>query len=577
MISGGRGVSRALALFLLLCAGVVGVEAALLVGSPRGPYWLLLAQPLTGLFYAVVGAFAWTRRPSSSMGALFCFGAVTWLAAGLSDTSVPALIAAGQVVATVPIAVVLHALLAFPSGRLTTRSGRFLTAAGYVYTIVLVTSQYLVTPQPPPYEPLFVADRPDIRAVLTPLVVAAAVALVLATAVVLVRRLVAGTPHTRRTLGPVYAYGAFALVGIWGVVHLLFLLGVHPFVLPLVQIILLAGVPVAFVAGVLRGGFARTLELQELATALGREPSGQRGLGRAMADTLGDPSLRLLFRVERDPAPAADEWVDDAGAPVGPPGPTRRRVPVEVGDRTVGAVDYDSTLFPDDTQVRAACGVVALAVGHERLTVELLAGREQLRESRLRLVESGDRERRRLAQDLHDRLQSRLVLLAITAAGPDGREAVSRGVDDAIDELRRIVQGVMPALLLERGLAAAVRDLAALSPLPVDLKIDLETGSGIEIAQRVPEPVESTAYLVVAEALTNTVKHASANRLAIRLERHDGRLRLRIDDDGIGGAVPTGAGLQGTIDRVTALEGSVRLDSPPGRGTRLTVEIPCVS
>ncbi|WP_181781714.1 sensor histidine kinase [Pseudonocardia pini] len=131
----------------------------------------------------------------------------------------------------------------------------------------------------------------------------------------------------------------------------------------------------------------------------------------------------------------------------------------------------------------------------------------------------------------------------------------------------------MPALLLERGLGAAVRDLASRSPLPVDLAIDL----GTEASERVPESVESTAYLVVAEALTNTVKHASAERLGITLDRHVGRLRLHIADDGVGGAAPTGAGLQGTIDRVTALEGSVRLDSPPGHGTRLTVEIPCGS
>ena len=208
---------------------------------------------------------------------------------------------------------------------------------------------------------------------------------------------------------------------------------------------------------------------------------------------------------------------------------------------------------------------------HERLTVELLAGRAQLRESRLRLLEAGDRERRRLAQDLHDRLQGRLVLLAITADGPDGRDALRRGIDEAIDELRRIVQGVMPALLLERGLAAAVRDLATRSPLPVDVEIDAEVGRDL------PASVESTAYLVVAEAVTNAVKHASAARLAIGLERCGPTLRVRVADDGVGGAVPSGTGLQGTIDRVTALEGSVRLDSPPGHGTRLVVELPCVS
>ncbi|MBN9110214.1 MAG: hypothetical protein J0I34_15700 [Pseudonocardia sp.] len=354
----------------------------------------------------------------------------------------------------------------------------------------------------------------------------------------------------------------------WGLLPVMRWLDAPPLVPPLVQIGLLAFVPVAFVAGVLRGGFARTQELQELATTLGRAPAGRAELARALARTLGDPSARLLFRV---PTPASDDWVDATGSPVGPLEPGRARVPIEVGDRTVGAVDYDSLLFADDTEVRAACGVVALAVDHERLTVELLAGRSRLRESRLRLLEAGDRERRHLAQDLHDRLQSRLVLLAIAADGPDGGDIVRRGLDDSIDELRRIVHGVMPALLLERGLAAAVRDLADRSPLPVDLDIDARIGRDL------PAPVESTAYRVVAEALTNAVKHASADRLTIGLHRSGNTLCVRVADDGVGGAEPTGTGLQGTIDRVTALEGTVQLDSPPGDGTRLVVELPCAS
>jgi len=570
MIARGlAGPARPLALFLVLVAGAVAVEAVLLIGSPQAPYWMLMTLPGTGLVYAVVGALAWVRRPSNGMGALFCAGAVVWLVTGLVNTDYPAFIAAGQLLATVPVAIVLHALLAFPSGRLTTRPARTLAALGYLVTTVVLAPQYLFTPLPAPYDPLFVADRPDVLAVLNPAVNIVVGALVLATAVVLVHRLATGAAGTRRTLGPVYAYGAVAVVGVWGVLHVLRWLDVSALVLPLVQILLLAGVPVAFVAGVLRGGFARTQELRELATTLGRDPAGRAELGRALARTLGDPSARVLFRV---PAPAdSDDWVDASGTTVGPPGTGRARTPIEVGDRTVGALDYDRTLFADDTEVRAASRVVALAVDHERLTVELLAGRAQLRESRLRLLEAGDRERRRLAQDLHDRLQGRLVLLAITADGPDGRDALRRGIDEAIDELRRIVQGVMPALLLERGLAAAVRDLAARSPLPVDVEIDAEVGRDL------PASVESTAYLVVAEAVTNAVKHASAARLAIGLERCGPTLRVRVADDGVGGAVPSGTGLQGTIDRVTALEGSVRLDSPPGHGTRLVVELPCVS
>lgn len=567
---GSAGQARPLALFVVLVAGAVGVEAALLVGSPQAPYWMLMTLPLTGFVYAAVGAVAWLRRPGNGTGALFCAGAVVWVATGLANTAYPPLIATGQLLATVPVAFVLHALLAFPSGRLTTRPARVLAAAGYVATTVLTGLQFMFTPQPPPFDPLLVADRPDVLAVLNPLITVVTVALVLGTAVVLVHRLVTGAPRTRRTLGPVYAYGTVAVIGTWGLLPVMRWLEVPPVLVPLVQVVLLAGVPVAFVAGVLRGGFARTQELQELATALGRGPADREELGRALARTLGDPSAQLLFRVPA-PVAASAEWVDAAGAQAGPPGPGRARVPIEVGERTVGAVDYDATLFADDTAVRAASGVVALAVDHQRLTVELLAGRVQLRESRLRLLEAGDRERRHLAQDLHDRLQSRLVLLAIAADGPGGHEAVRRGIGESIDELRRIVHGVMPALLLERGLAAAVRDLADRSPMPVDL--DLGPGADRDLSA----PVESTAYRVVAEALTNAVKHASADRLTIGLHRDGDVLRLRIADDGVGGAEPTGTGLQGTIDRVTALEGTVLLDSPPGHGTRLVVELPCAS
>jgi hypothetical protein len=326
MIARGlAGPARPLALFLVLVAGAVAVEAVLLIGSPQAPYWTLMTLPGTGLVYAVVGALAWVRRPSNGMGALFCAGAVVWLVSGLVNTDYPAFIAAGQLVATVPVAIVLHALLAFPSGRLTTRPARTLAALGYLVTTVVLAPQYLFTPLPAPYDPLFVADRPDVLAVLNPAVNIVVGALVLATAVVLVHRLATGAAGTRRTLGPVYAYGAVAVVGVWGALHVLRWLHVSALVLPLVQILLLAGVPVAFVAGVLRGGFARTQELRELATTLGRDPAGRAELGRALARTLGDPSARVLFRV---PAPAdSDDWVDASGTTVGQPGtvaPARR-------------------------------------------------------------------------------------------------------------------------------------------------------------------------------------------------------------------------------------------------------------
>ncbi|MDL5158319.1 sensor histidine kinase [Actinomycetospora termitidis] len=587
------GAHRTLRLALLALLGaavlVVAIEMVLLVGSPEAPYGLLVLLPLTGLIYVAVGAVAWERRPSNRIGALLVAGGLAWLVAGLVNTLVPALIAAGQIVAWVPVAVVVHALLAFPSGRLAGRSPtsgaaapprlvahgpRILVALAYVVAVVPQPVRYAATPARPPYDPLFVANRPDVAAAASVVQSVAAALLVAVVAVVLVRRLVAADRARRHALAPVYAYGAAAILGVAVLSALTRYAGVDPIVVPLVQLLVQAGVPVAFTAAMLGGGFARTGELEELAAWLAR-PGRGGDLRGALARALGDPSLALAFRVEHPEGPTG-EWVDESGTAVALPTPGADRVamPVVLADREVAVVIHDRALLPDPGPVRAAGRIVALAADRERLTAELLASRDELRASRARLLSSGDSERRRLARDLHDRLQSRLVLLAITASDAAIAEegslaAVRRGIEDAVTELRELVQGVMPALLLERGLVAAVEDLARRSPLPVLLV----TGPGVD--QDLPPAVESTVYHLVVEAVTNAVKHARATKVDVDLARVGGRLRVTVADDGIGGAaVGRGAGLRGIADRAGALGGTVVLDSPDGRGTRLVLEAP---
>ena len=194
-----------------------------------------------------------------------------------------------------------------------------------------------------------------------------------------------------------------------------------------------------------------------------------------------------------------------------------------------------------------------------------------------RLLSSGDGERRRLARDLHDRLQSRLVMLGIAASAASVAEegslaAVRRGIEDAVTELRDLVQGVMPALLLERGIVAAVEDLVERTPLPVLLTTEPGADDGL------PPAVESTVYHVVVEAVTNAVKHARATKVVVDVARVGDRLRVEVADDGVGGAaVRGGAGLRGIADRAGALGGTAVLDSPERRGTRLILEVPCGS
>jgi signal transduction histidine kinase len=215
------------------------------------------------------------------------------------------------------------------------------------------------------------------------------------------------------------------------------------------------------------------------------------------------------------------------------------------------------------------------------LDAELRDRLEELRASRARLVQAGDAERRRLERDLHDGAQSRLVALALllrTARGrADADPELARLLDHALQELhtslaelRELARGIHPAVLTERGLEPALSTLVARVPLPVTLEADADTDA------RLPGPVESAAYFVVSEALANVAKYSRASRATVAVRRVNGRVTVEVSDDGVGGAdAARGSGLRGLADRVAALDGTLSLDSPAGRGTRLRAVIPC--
>ena len=214
-----------------------------------------------------------------------------------------------------------------------------------------------------------------------------------------------------------------------------------------------------------------------------------------------------------------------------------------------------------------------------RLDAELRANLEELRASRARLVEAGDAERRRLERDLHDGAQSRLVgiaaLLAQVRRRTDTDPAAAVMLDRAqaelgtsLAELRELARGIHPAVLTERGLGPALSALATRAPVPVT--IDADGG------ERLPGPVEIAAYFVVSEALANVAKYAQATEATVAIRRADGSVTVEVTDDGVGGAdAGEGSGLRGLADRVAALDGTLFVESPAGRGTRLRVEIPC--
>ncbi len=156
---------------------------------------------------------------------------------------------------------------------------------------------------------------------------------------------------------------------------------------------------------------------------------------------------------------------------------------------------------------------------------------------------------------------------------PDAAETLLSGASDelalALEELRELARGIHPAVLTDRGLGPALESLADRAPLPVQL--EQETG------ERLPAPVEAAAFYVVAEALTNVVKYADASSVRVSVERLNGRAVVEVADDGRGGADPAkGTGLRGLVDRVSALDGTLSVDSPEGGGTRVRAEIPTV-
>jgi signal transduction histidine kinase len=191
-------------------------------------------------------------------------------------------------------------------------------------------------------------------------------------------------------------------------------------------------------------------------------------------------------------------------------------------------------------------------------------------------------ERRRIERDLHDGAQQRLVSLAMNLGmakekmesdPPAAKELVDASHEEAklvLKELRELVQGIHPAVLTDRGLDAAISAIAGRSPVPVTVEVDLPA--------RPPEAVESTAYFVVAEALTNIAKHSAATQARVTIWREGDLLHLIIWDNGNGGAtVAEQSGLAGLVDRVAALDGQLTVQSPPNGGTTVRAQIPCAS
>jgi signal transduction histidine kinase len=269
-------------------------------------------------------------------------------------------------------------------------------------------------------------------------------------------------------------------------------------------------------------------------------------------------------------------FVDDAGRELALPVPGSGRTATRLEERgeEIGVLVHDDAVLADPVLIDSVAAAARLALTNARLQADAQARAAELESSRRRIVETADRQRRRLESELREGperlLERALGRLAdaeteATAGDAEAIVALEAGLSGAHDELRAYAQGIRPTALSEGGLMPALTLLAAHSPIPTRVRGEVE---------RLPEPVEAALYFVCSEAVANAVKHAQASRVTIDVTAEDDLAVVVVADDGVGGAtVGGGTGLRGLADRVEALGGRLEVESRAGDGTRVRAAV----
>jgi len=560
---GGAGVSFALA----VAGEGVGVE----MGEPL--VLAILTACLT-LSYVLCGLLAWRHRPASRFGSLMIAAGFINFASTLVWATRDVPYTLGQALDLLPPVLFLHVFLAFPDGRLRGRSVQGLVAASYVTAIALE----LVRMHFGDFGPRNLleghanpATAETVRQVQLTLV---SVFCLAGVGVLASRRRQAGRP-LRRSLALLIDAFAFSLV------MLAFLFVSSAFDGPWVAqirwatFVTLALAPIVFLTGLLQARLARSA-LGDLVVEL-RADLAPSDLRDALARALRDPSLDLAYWL-----PEFDTYADVDGRPLDLSDLGRSRVTtlIDRNGEPVAALLHDTSLQDEPELLAAATAAAGIAVENGRLQAELRARLDELRGSRARLIDAGQKERQRLERDLHDGAQQRLIALSLDLSLLEERLAgdseattsldrAKREIAISLEELRDVAHGLHPAVLTGHGLQVALESVAARASVPVRLTVKLDG--------RLQERLEVAAYYVVSESLVNIAKHAHATSATIDVARANGHVVVEIVDDGIGGAdTERGSGLRGLADRVEALGGRLRVWTPHGGGTRVKAEIPCV-
>jgi len=549
------------------------------VGHPREAVFVLLI----GWSFVMSGLTAWIRRPHSRFGPLMIAVGFAWFLATLEAANDALPFSLGLAVAALWIGIFFHALLAFPTGRLGSRAARRLVGIYYV-DVVLVQFAWLAFANVPreaecagcPDNVFLIADKPRVaQAILIVEQPVVSVAVLTGGLLLLAHRWQHATPAARRAIAPVLVSGGLCLL------ILLLTVVVEPFSYVGGQIVgwasgfAFTAVPLAFLAGQARSRLDR-IGVGDLVVELGEAPAPDR-VRDVLARAIHDPSLEIAYSLNDG------RWVDVDGRDTELPaaGSGRSTTLVRRSGRTVAALLHDASVDDEPGLVNAVAAAAGLALENERLHAELRARLEDLAESRARIVETADAERRRLERDLHDGAQQQFVAVAVrlesarrlVEASPAEAERtldVARDeLREAIDELRRLARGIHPWTLSRRGLGAALRLLGRHSVVPLDVDVDAEL--------RLPPSIEAAAYFIAVEAVANATKHSRASHISITVHMGDDGLRLFVTDDGVGGAerVERG-GIQGIRDRAEAVGGTFSLSSPAGGPTVVEVRLPVI-
>ncbi len=572
---------RLLAALAVGAIAVVTTQIAVVYAQrPFPPVIVTVISAGIGASFLLAGLAAWRRWPASRLGLLFTVTGYTWILPSMAHLPYALPFTVGNLISNVYAAALAHLALAWPTGRLRSRFECGLVIAVYGWnTLQSLVSMLFWNPAASgcgpgcPANLLLISDTPGIERVFDAISIPVGLSLSAVVLTLIFRHWWQARGWSRRAMVALVwiSVAVIALSVTQTVASNLNLADSSLLLWGIAPVILLAG-PAIFVVSTL---LARTARGAVGTAIVDLQPGASPEMLRdALARALGDSTLQLAFRVND-----GTSYLDTAGRPVDPDQLEPGRALTELA--ASGAVlVHDQGLEQEPQLVRLTASAASMALEHARLQAEVQAQLEQVRASRARIVEAGDAERRRLERDLHDGAQQRLVTLSLAlgmareqAAGADPAlrsllESAGKEAREALIELRELARGIHPAVLTETGLSGALQALAERSAVAMTIAA-VPTG-------RFPATVEATAYFVVSEALANVAKHALTDAAVVTIRQLPGLVTVTVSDDGAGGARPEGGtGLRGLADRVASVGGVLRVDSPPGAGTRLEADIPC--